>query len=101
MVMFAETKAQKIAEDVMLSTEEKIAQLCELDARLDASRSVCNVAPCWRLVGLDALREAFTAWVGPMSNRANCLSNRYLAVQQTVSDCHWSTTVAKAGRLKS
>ena len=54
----------------MLSTEEKIAQLCELDARLDASRSVCNVAPCWQLVGLDALRKAFTAWVGPISNKA-------------------------------
>lgn len=74
MVMFAETKAQQIVEDGLLSTEEKIAQLCELDARLDASRSVCNVAPCWRLVGLDALRKAFTAWVSPMSNRANCLS---------------------------
>jgi hypothetical protein len=57
MVMFAETKAQQIAEDVLLSTEEKTVQLCELDTRLDASRSVCNNAPWWQLVVLDALRK--------------------------------------------
>ena len=57
MVMFAEPKASQIAEDGLLSTEERIAQLCELDPRLDASRSLCNNAAWWQLVVLDALRK--------------------------------------------
>jgi len=39
MVMFTNTKAQQIAENGLLSIEGKIAQLRELEACLDASRS--------------------------------------------------------------
>ena len=71
MVMFAEPKAQQIAEDGLLSTEEKIEQLYQLGARLDASRSVCKGGAPWRqLVVLVALRKAFTARAGPISNKA-------------------------------
>lgn len=62
MVMFTETRAQQIAENGLLSTEEKIAQLCDLDARLDASKwkprwPMRSARKSARLWGLSCLRR--------------------------------------------
>lgn len=73
MVMFAETKAQQIAEDGLLSTEAKIGLLCELDTCQDASRPVCNHAPWWRFLTLSPLRKVYSACVGRVSTKAKLL----------------------------
>jgi hypothetical protein len=73
MVMFAESKAQQIAENGLLSTEEKIAQLRELLARPDTSgsnprwlmRSVCKNARRCQLFVFGALRKAFRRFDWP------------------------------------
>ena len=52
MVMFTNTKAQQIAENGLLSIEGKIAQLRELEACLDASRSRLLCSRLWRLDSL-------------------------------------------------
>ena len=113
MVMFAETKAQHIAEDALLSTEEKIAQLSELDARLDASRSrprclvrsVCNNARWWQLLVFGALRKAFSGLAGPMSKKAraliNCWANRYPQFNRRRSIVPSQLPLHQPGRLKS
>lgn len=67
MVMFAESQAQQIAENGLLSTEEKIAQLRALEVHPDASgsnprwlmRSVCKKARRCELFVFGALRKAF------------------------------------------
>jgi hypothetical protein len=80
-VMFAESKAQQIAENGLLSTDGKIAQLLGLEARPDASvlnprwlmRSLCKNARRCQLFVFDALRKRSGGLTGPISKKARLL----------------------------
>lgn len=77
MVMFAESKAQQIAENGLLPIDEKIAQLLEFEARPDASgsnprwlmRSVRRNASSVPAFCLRRAAEAFRRFTGPISKK--------------------------------